>query len=156
MINANSDTTNPYLHIFMAEIGLYDAVKHHNPKIENQATYIWVKKRLDYILVSENVLHGSTGEGHTPFGYPFLSDHRGLYIDIPVSELFDTQPENPIATPQRGLQYRTGKIYEECGKKMRTKEKSDTCMVAKPRKGRGDGKLLENTERNGERRENTY
>ena len=65
MMDANSDTTDPHLHKFMAEAGLCDEVKHHNPKLTNQATYICSKKRLDYILVSENVLQGIIREGHT-------------------------------------------------------------------------------------------
>jgi len=103
MMDENSDTTDPHLQTFMAETGLCGTVKYHNPKFANQAMYVWGKKRLDYILVSENALQGSTWTWYTPFGYPFMAGHRGLYIDITITETFDAQPEDPKTSPQRGL-----------------------------------------------------
>ena len=60
MVDANSDTVDSQLKKIMVETGLCDTVKHQNHKLENQATYIWGKKRLDYILVSEIMLQCST------------------------------------------------------------------------------------------------
>ena len=58
---------------------------------------------LDYIVVLENVLQGSIKSGHTLFGYTFISDHRVVYIYIPMIEMIDTQLEDHIAVPQSGL-----------------------------------------------------
>ncbi len=45
---------------------------------------------------------------------PFITDHRGVYWDIPSTALFDSKQDNPAPLSQRGLQLdraRTIEIY---------------------------------------------
>ena len=104
MMDANADLTDPHLKTFISDTALHDVIRHHAPGLMNQSTYVHGRKRIDYILVSEDILLPSTGAGHTPYGSPLISDHRGVYWDIPSGSLFDSIQTGPINIPQRGLQ----------------------------------------------------
>ena len=87
MLDANADSTDLQFKAFIANTALNDVVSQHSPEACNQITYSNGKNRLDYSLVSEDILLPSTGAGHTPYGFPFISDHRGVYWDIPFAAL---------------------------------------------------------------------
>ena len=79
-------------------------MRYHSPDIVNQSTYLNGHNWLDYILVSEDLLGSGNSAGHTAFSYPFISDHRGVYWDVAISDLFDSNNGAPKNVTQRGLQ----------------------------------------------------
>ena len=100
MMDANADSTDPHLHTFLANTSLQDVVQYHAPYLATQSTYINGKKKIDYILFSEDLLASSDGADHTPYGISFISDHIGVYWDIPHKALFDTHHQGPTPTSQ--------------------------------------------------------
>ena len=63
-------------------------VGYYSPELMEQSIYIDGQKRPNYIFVSEDLLGSVNSAGHTAFLQPFISDHRGVYWDVTVSELF--------------------------------------------------------------------
>ena len=62
------------------------------------ATYQRGSKRLDYVLLSPELIDSVQAAGYDPFGYRLPSDHRGMYLDLSTSMLFDdTPPDLPAA-----------------------------------------------------------
>ena len=78
MMDANGDDSDEHLQTFIRDTSLHDVVAHLAPELKGQSTYINGKKRLDYILVSEEILEAGNKAGHTDFLQPFTSDHRGV------------------------------------------------------------------------------
>ena len=114
MMDANGDSTDIQLQTFIANTALHDTVEYHSPHLAEQSTYRNGRKRIDYILVTEDLLALSTRSGHTPYDTPFISDHRGVFWDIPSAALFEAQHSGPMPISQRGLQLdrpRTTEIY---------------------------------------------
>ena len=64
------------------------------------ATYQRGSKRLDYILISPNLLPHVKAAGYDPFGYRIPSDHRGMYVDFHTEGLFQ-QPLSMLAPMTR-------------------------------------------------------
>ena len=62
------------------------------------------KKKIDYIIVSEDVLQNSIRARHNPFGYICISDHKGGCVNIPMGERLGTQPVDSTSSPHRRLQ----------------------------------------------------
>ena len=104
MMDANGDSSDTHLQNFIANTALHDVVEHHSPHLINQSTYRNGTKIIDLILVSEDLLTSSSRAGHTPYDTPFISDHRGVYWDIPCMDLFDSKPDTTTTISQRGLQ----------------------------------------------------
>ena len=69
------------------ECKIYDVFSQRfkNNKLSN--THIKWSKRIDYILCSFNILKSINSTGMTAFGELVPSDHRGLYIDIPIESI---------------------------------------------------------------------
>ena len=65
MMDANGDDTDEHLQHFIRDTALQDVVAHLAPELKGQSTYTNGKKRLDYILVSEELLEAGTKAGHT-------------------------------------------------------------------------------------------
>ena len=86
----------------MRKNALHDVVEYHSPDLLNESTYIYGQKRLDYTLVSEDLLGSGNSADHTAFSLPFISDHRGMYWDVAVSDLFDSNNGAPKNVTQRG------------------------------------------------------
>ena len=61
MTYANSDSADEHFKSFVADTALQDVVHHHAPGLIDHKIYIHGRKRLDYILVSEDVLTSSVG-----------------------------------------------------------------------------------------------
>ena len=113
MMDANGDRSDKHFLTFMRENALHDVLEYHSPQIKDQSTYINGTKRLDYILVSEDLLSSGNSAGHTDFSHPFISDHRGVYWDVAVGDLFGSNTEAPKNVGQRGLQLERPKQVEE-------------------------------------------
>ena len=65
MMDANGDRSDPHFYTFLQETVLHDTVAHFSPNLKEQSTYINGRKRLDYILVTEELLAAGTRAGHT-------------------------------------------------------------------------------------------
>ena len=97
---------------FIENTALHNKVSHHSLEACDQSTYINGKKNLDYFFVSEDILLVSTGIGHTPYGSPFISDHRGLCWEISSAALFESILPGHIRVPQRGLHVDRPRKYQ--------------------------------------------
>ena len=75
MMDANGDNSDEHLQNFIRDTALHDVVAHLAPEVKGQSTYTNGKKRLDYILVSEEILEARTKAGHTDFLQPFSDIH---------------------------------------------------------------------------------
>ena len=104
MMDANSDKEDESFNQFLADTALNDIIPYFQPNLETQSTYRRGQKHLDYILVSDEVLRASTSAGHTSYGYPFISDHRGVYMDLSIDRLFGSHLLNPTTPTERKLQ----------------------------------------------------
>ena len=88
MMDANGDSSDNHFQTFIRDTNLKDVVAHYSPELIDQSTYINGQKRLDYIMVSEDLLGVGSSAGHTAFLKPFISDHRAVYWDVAASQLF--------------------------------------------------------------------
>ena len=75
------------------ECKIYDVFSQRfkNNKLPN--THIKGLKRIDYILCSFNISKSINSSGMTAFGELVTSDHRGLYIDLPIESI--SKPHQP-------------------------------------------------------------
>ena len=69
------------------EHSMYDVLNKLHPHEINKATYIRGKKRLDYFLLSNNFPQPSA-MGHCPYYYLYNSDHRPMFLDLPIDKKF--------------------------------------------------------------------
>lgn len=93
MLDANADSTDPSFNAFIADTVLYNVVSHHSPEVSNQSTYINSKKRLDYVLVSGNILISGTGAGHSPYSLSRITEEcTGTYLPLLYLNLFSKAP----------------------------------------------------------------
>ena len=74
--------------IFIRDTNLKDVVSYYSPGLIDQSTYINGQRRLDYILVSEDLLGVGSSAGHTAFLKPSISDHRAVCWDVSANQLF--------------------------------------------------------------------
>ena len=63
-------------------------------------TYQRGTKRIDYVLLSPNLINFVSAAGYDPFGYRIPSDHRGFYVDFNTEALLN-QGIVPLAPPER-------------------------------------------------------
>ena len=112
-MDANGDSSDKHFLTFMRENDLHDVVEYHSPNAKDQNTYINGKNQLDYVLASEELLGPGNSVGHTCFSHPFVSDHREVYWDVAVRDLFDSNNLSPKNVGQRGLQLERSKQVEE-------------------------------------------
>ena len=78
MMDTNSDTSDPHLKSFIVDIYLHNVVNYQSLELINQNSHIDGRKKIEYILVSEDISHPSVGARHASFGHPFTSDYRGI------------------------------------------------------------------------------
>jgi hypothetical protein len=83
--------------------GLQDVLRiHHPPPLPT--TYARGRNRIDYILVSRDILPAVHKSGVLPLYSIFSGDHIPCYIDIDSNMLFGDQTHPLAPLPQRGLQ----------------------------------------------------
>jgi hypothetical protein len=80
-------------------LGLIDIHARTHGLDSEVATYARGTKRLDYILMNEQLASHSTNCGADPFNHRFYSDHRGIWVDLELLGLFDRNLP-PLARPQ--------------------------------------------------------
>jgi hypothetical protein len=78
---------------------LVDILFQRNPHLPEPATFARGSNRIDYCLVSSDLVEAVQSCGYEPFQMRVQSDHRGFFIDFQTSRLFgnDTQPLGPAA-----------------------------------------------------------
>ena len=79
-------------------ISLLDLDKHDDP------TYLWGKKRIDYILISPALAELAVKAGHHQFNQHFISDHKGIYLQFHAKDIFDTATMDKSRASYRRLQ----------------------------------------------------
>jgi hypothetical protein len=67
--------------------GLIDSLAYFHPP-PYPSTYARGPNRLDYILISEDIIHAVTRSGILPLYSVFTGDHNACYIDIDATLLF--------------------------------------------------------------------
>jgi hypothetical protein len=82
-----------------ANHGLVDILFQRNSHLQEPPTYARGSNRIDYALLSPDLVGAVQLCGYEPFQQRIKSDHRGLYIDFNTSMLFgnDTQTLGPAA-----------------------------------------------------------
>ena len=106
MIDANESTGEKHSHInkFFLECGLEDlhATKHRNlPDPPN--TYMRGNKCIDFMAGTPGIISSMERAGIEAFSQTFHSDHRGLFIDINLTDLLAGKPAELGSIPLRGV-----------------------------------------------------
>lgn len=107
MLDSNEDVKdNGQFQDFIHKTQLVDVVKVKNPiHAATRPTYNRSKNRLDYILVSQDLLSSIVQAGHHDFHELIQStDHRGVYMSIKTEALFDSAEIDPTHLAHRRLQ----------------------------------------------------
>lgn len=106
MTDSNKDVkANGPFKQFISSNQLADAVQHNNPLHAQRPTYIRSKNRIDYILISEDLVPSITTAGHYDFHHLIQNtDHCGIYMSLKTAELFDHTELDPTRIEHRCLQ----------------------------------------------------
>ena len=107
MLDSNEDIKkNGTFKLFVDSNQFVDAIQIHNPNHAiNRPTFIRSSNRIDYILVTRDLLPFITKAGHYDFHQLFLStDHRGIYMSLKTEHLFDSSEYDPTRIENRKLQ----------------------------------------------------
>ena len=60
-----------------------------DPELNNDPTYLWGSKWIDYILIFHTLAELVVKAGHHHFNEHFISDHKGIYIQFKEVDIFD-------------------------------------------------------------------
>ncbi len=94
---------NGHLATLLMTCGLIDTLSHSHPP-PYPSTYFRGKTRMDYILVSRDLLPSLQRSGVLPLYSIFMGDHCPCYVDLDSTVLF-SDPTHPIAHhTHRGIQ----------------------------------------------------
>jgi hypothetical protein len=90
MLDANEQmgTEEEGIQYLTTSCNLTDIHAHRCPNISNMATYSRGSKRIDFILISKNLVDTVTGAGFLPFFQGIESDHRGAFVNFDEKQLF--------------------------------------------------------------------
>jgi len=90
--------------------GLCDPLTIQHPDRTPPTTYSRGPNRIDYILVSSNILPAVKRSGMLPFDSIFISDHRPCFVDFAASTLFKDVTPDIAPAKRRGLQLQDPRI----------------------------------------------
>jgi hypothetical protein len=93
-----SPNHNGKLCTLIASCGLRDPLALQHNSHPFPASHIWGSKRIDFILVTSNLVPAVTSSGSFPFHSLFHSDHWAYFMDFDSSILF-SDPAYDIAPP---------------------------------------------------------
>jgi hypothetical protein len=118
MMDANNtlQNTRSALTKWTAETKLIDPLVQRHGTEGEPPTYARGSKRIDYILVSENLSEYVISCGILPLHNICFSDHRALYIDIDLQAFLKSEPPSHMNRVQRGISSedpRSVKKYQE-------------------------------------------
>jgi exonuclease III len=100
--NESLDQPRSAMRELSAACGLTDVWAHRNPGEEFNTRHPG-KKRIDYVLVSPDVVPCVSAVGYFPFKYRGNSDHRSIYVDFDTTKLFGNETTRLANLVQRGL-----------------------------------------------------
>jgi exonuclease III len=119
--NDDINKTNSGMSQLATELGLLDLFSARLGTSTVPSTYIRGSTRLDYALISPELLPSVVAAGYEPFSYRIQSDHRAFFIDFNTQSLFGHKP-SPMAsyssrdfnskTPGTIVKYITAKMKE--------------------------------------------
>jgi hypothetical protein len=105
---ANKHIDNPKhdgtLATLLKTCGLIDPFTSHHSFKKPPPTYSRGKSRIDYIFISNTLLHSTICSGILPYNHPFISDHRPCFVDFNGSLLFQDSTHSIEPPRRRGLQ----------------------------------------------------
>ena len=73
-----------------SNIGLYNLMSHKLGSTNLPRTFIRGRDAIDHVWMTRYLVDNTTFAGYAPFDVNYISDHRGLYFDIPRNVLFPT------------------------------------------------------------------
>lgn len=130
---ASTGTNDELLKELCTSTGLTDAVTALHPEAHSTPT-VRNGRRLDYILCSPRIAPCVKRAGILPLGDPFITDHRPIYCDIDMRELYGTPTHSIVRPDGRTLQHRNiqqvGRFHELLDRYMRTRQVHKQCMDA--------------------------
>mmetsp|Transcript_30358 Transcript_30358/g.72755 ORF Transcript_30358/g.72755 Transcript_30358/m.72755 type:complete len:2117 (+) Transcript_30358:2729-9079(+) len=100
-------------------LDLLDTIAFYHPDAQDQSTYELGSRRLDYILMSTDIVHTVTACGYLPMNKVFQSDHRLAFMDIDTDALFG-DPSKLAPPSMRDIKANRPKLvtkYLECYRK---------------------------------------
>jgi hypothetical protein len=105
MMDANDSTQRPSskLNKWIKENELMDPHTYLHGIDDQPPTYIGGSTRIDYFLVSSDIIQYVAKAGIIPFNGYYESDHRALYIDIDLARLLKGMPHDPISRDNRAI-----------------------------------------------------
>ena len=78
------------LHNFCQQTNLIDSISLLDPELNNDPTYLWSSKRIDYISISLTLAGLAVKAGRHHFNQHFISDHKVIYIQFKAADISDT------------------------------------------------------------------
>lgn len=103
---------NSSLATLVMTCGLVDPLAYQHSMRRFPATYNRGKSRLDYILVSAQLLPAVQRSGILPFQSIFISDHRPCFIDLCAQQIFGNKTQDIAPQCQWQLQLRDLRVVE--------------------------------------------
>jgi endonuclease/exonuclease/phosphatase family metal-dependent hydrolase len=97
--NENLDINTSETAKLCEEHELVDTFAARHPDTEECSTYIRGTKRIDYYLVSRDIIPAVTAVGYKPYHYRTTSDHQGLFLDLDVGPLYGNATTTLAAQP---------------------------------------------------------
>jgi hypothetical protein len=93
--NQHINDNNSFLQEVSLQCKLIDIWKQKFPHLTEPNTYIRGTRRIDYVLISEELSHAVAAVGYETFHFTIPTDHRGIYIDFYTTKRFGTD-HNPL------------------------------------------------------------
>ena len=81
----------------MNSIGLYNLMSHKIGNANLPRTFIRGKDAIDHVWMTRYLADQTIFAGFAPFDTNYMSDHRGIYFDVPKSILFPTTNQKIVS-----------------------------------------------------------
>ena len=98
---------------FATGCALHDVIGELRLDLKSQLTYIDGNKRIDCIFLTEEIMKGVQSTWNTHFGYPFVTDHMGVYMNIPFKALLKSNCDRITLELHRRLTINVPKSFQE-------------------------------------------
>ena len=98
----------------MCESDMIDAVSLLNPDMEEESTYLWETKRIEYIVMTPALAEVSLKAGYHQFNQLFISGHTRVYLQLRAENLFGTRLMDKNHASYRRLRMEQRDIVVRC------------------------------------------
>lgn len=105
--NEEIDSANSGMAQIASECGLADLFSARLGTSTVPNTHQSGHKRIDYALISPDLLPAVQAAGYDPIGYRLTSDHRGFFVDFETQRLFGNKPSPIVPFSKRDFNSRT-------------------------------------------------